>query len=106
MLSRRMFLGSLSLPLLMPAADPTGSLVGCQANAWPLKAGDFAGLLEVFRKAKALGYVGCECNIRFVQDQFARAEEGRNQIKSTGVQFIGAHTSMANSKTEAFGQSV
>ena len=97
--TRRVFLGSLSLPLAVSAAE---SPVGCQENAWVLKAGDFPGLLEVFRKAKALGYVGVECNIRFVQDQFARAAEARKEMEATGVQFIGAHTSMANSKSDAF----
>ena len=98
-ISRRTFLGSLSLPLLVSGAGPAASPVGCQANAWPLKAGDFAGLLDVFRKAKQLGYVGCECNIRFVQDQFARAAEARKEIEATGVQFIGPHNSMANAKS-------
>jgi sugar phosphate isomerase/epimerase len=89
----------------MPAADANESQVGCQANAWPLKAGDFPALLDVFRKAKEVGYAGCECNIRFVQDQFARADGARREIQATGVQFIVAHTSMANSKSEAFGRS-
>jgi sugar phosphate isomerase/epimerase len=100
-LSRRIFLAGLPLSLAAAAAlDKT--LVGCQANAWPLKTGDFPGLLEVFRKAKDLGYVGCECNVRFVEDQFSRAAEARREIEATGVQFIGPHTSMANSKSDAF----
>ena len=101
-ISRRLFLGSLPLPLIVSAAGPRASLVGCQENAWTIKAGDFAALLDVFRKAKELGYVGCECNVRFVQDQFPRAAEARKEIEATGVQFIGPHTSMANSKSEAF----
>src|SRR5205807_1374940 len=51
---------------------------------------------------KELGYVGCECNVRFVQDQFARAAEARKDIEATGVQYIGAHMSMGNSKSDAF----
>jgi len=101
-ISRRVFLGSLPLPLVLAAAESGKTRVGCQANAWPLKAGDFPGLLEVFRKAKVLGYVGCECNVRFVQDQFARAAEARKEMEATGVQYIGPHCSMEASKTEAF----
>jgi len=101
-ISRRTLLASLSAPLLTYAADK--SPVGVQANAWPLKPNDFPGLLDVFRKAKALGYIGVECNIRFVQDQFARAAEARKEMEATGVLYIGAHTSMANSKSEGFGQ--
>ena len=100
-ISRRIFLGSLSLPLLVSAAPDTIQ-VGCQENAWPLKAGDFHGLIDVFRQAKELGYVGVECNVRFVQDQFPRAAEARKEIEATGVQFIGPHCSMNNAKTDAF----
>jgi inosose dehydratase len=53
---------------------------------------------------KKLGYVGFECNIRFVQDQFGRAAEARREIEKTGVQFIAAHTSMQQSKSETFGK--
>src|ERR1700722_10246388 len=101
-ISRRLFLQAASLPLMLSAAKPDRSEVGCQANAWPLKPDDFPGLLEVFRKSKELGYVGCECNVRFVQDQFARTAEARKEIDATGIQYIGAHTSMANSKAEGF----
>jgi sugar phosphate isomerase/epimerase len=101
-ISRRAFLGTLPLPLVLGAAGPDRILVGCQCNAWPIKVHDFMGLLEVFRNAKALGYVGCECNVRFVEDQFPRAAEALKEMEATGVQYIGAHTSMANSKTEAF----
>jgi inosose dehydratase len=101
-ISRRIFLQSASLPLIMSAAKTAPSPVGCQANAWPLKPNDFPGLLDVFRKSKELGYVGCECNVRFVQDQFPRAAEARKEMEATGVQFIGAHTSMASSKADDF----
>jgi sugar phosphate isomerase/epimerase len=101
-ISRRVFLGSLPLRLVLTAAGSGETHVGCQANAWPLKVGDFAGLLRVFRKARELGYVGCECNVRFVQDEFSRAADVRKAMEATGVQFIGPHTSMANSKSEAF----
>jgi sugar phosphate isomerase/epimerase len=101
-LSRRAFLGTLPLPLVLSAASPGRLLVGCQCNAWPLKPKDFPALLETLRSAKALEYTGCECNVRFVEDQFPRAAEARKEMEATGVQYIGAHTSMANSKGEAF----
>ena len=91
------------LPFLLSAA-PGQTLVGCQANAWQLKPDDFPGLLEAFGKAKALGYVGVECNVRFVQGQFARAAEARKEMEATGVKYIGAHMSMNQSKTDAFAQ--
>lgn len=102
-ISRRMFLASVPLPLLLSAA-PGQSPVGCQENAWQIKPDDFPALLDVFRKAKALGYVGVECNVRFVQGQFSRAAEARKEMEATGVQYIGAHTSMNNSKSDAFAQ--
>ncbi len=78
--------------------------VGCQANGFPLKAGDFPALLKALETMKSLGYEGFECNIRFVRDQFSRAAEARRQIKSTGVIFIGAHHSMQEAESEAFPQ--
>jgi sugar phosphate isomerase/epimerase len=88
----------------MSAAEDAKSPVGVQANAWQPKRNDFPGLLDILRKAKALDYVGVECNIAFVQDQFSRVADARKEMAGTGVQYIGAHTSMANSKSEAFGQ--
>jgi len=69
-ISRRVFLAILPVPAALLAAKPTTIKVGCQANAWPLKAGDFPQLLAALGEMKQLGYVGFECNIRFVQDQF------------------------------------
>jgi sugar phosphate isomerase/epimerase len=68
--------------------------VGCQANAWPLKQGDFDQLIDVVKTIKSLHYAGFECNIRFVRDQFEHPNEARKRIEDTGMQFIGAHTSM------------
>src|ERR1700688_4249403 len=93
-ISRRGFLAALPVPAALLAAKPSSIRVGCQANAWKLKEGDFAQLLGVLGEMKQLGYVGFECNIRFVQDQFGRAAEARKEIEKTGVQFIGAHTSI------------
>ena len=44
-ISRRGFLATVPAALL--AAKPTSIRVGCQANAWPLKTGDFQQLLGV-----------------------------------------------------------
>jgi len=103
-ISRRVFLATLPSPWMASAAGSGQTFVGCQENAWTLKAGDFAGLLDVFHKAKDLGYVGVECNVRFVEDEFGRAAEARQEMEATGVRFIGPHCSMANSKTDAFAQ--
>ncbi len=101
-ISRRGFLATLPVTAALLAAKPTAIRVGCQANAWKLKEGDFAQLLGVLGEMKQLGYGGFECNIRFVQDQFGRAAEARREIEKTGVQFIGAHTSMQQAKPESF----
>jgi inosose dehydratase len=110
-LSRRRFVGALStsiasLALLrgsqLRAAAASAPRVGCQANGFPIKAGDFAGLLAALRKMKDLGYVGFECNVRFVESEFERVAEARKQIEDTGVAFIGTHTSMNLAKPEIF----
>jgi len=100
--SRRTFLVA-SLSAGVAAFGTPGSIrVGCQANAWPLKEGDFDQLLEVVRKMKELRYVGFECNVRFVRGQFARAAEARQQLKTTGMQFVGTHMSMQQAMQEDF----
>ncbi len=102
-ISRRAFLAAFPAPALILAAPKEGGTsVGCQANAWPLKPGDFPGLLKALGEMKELGYVGFECNIRFVQDQFGRAAEARKEIEATGLRFIGAHYSMAQAKPDAY----
>jgi len=90
--SRRSFIAGLGTACL-PAAGAR-IRVGCQTNAFPLKPGDFAQLLDALQSLKRLGYEGFECNCRFVQDQFSRAPEARKQIQATGVKFIGAHTNL------------
>lgn len=76
--------------------------VGCQANGFPLKAGDFPALLTALKKMRELGYAGFECNIRFVEGQFGRLAEARKQIDDTGVHFIGAHMNMQAAKADTF----
>jgi inosose dehydratase len=83
-------------------AAPAGPRVGCQANGFPIKAGDFPGLLAALRKMKELGYTGFECNVRFVESEFDHAADARKQIEDTGVEFIGTHTSMQTAKPDVF----
>jgi len=73
----------------------SGSIrVGCQANGFPLKPGDFPALLKALESMKSLGYTGFECNYRFVEAEFGRAAAARAEIERTGVKFIGAHANM------------
>jgi inosose dehydratase len=76
--------------------------VGCQANGFPLKPGDFPALIVALRKMNELGYTGFECNVRFVESEFERILEARKRIEDTGVTFIGTHTSMQLAKPEIF----
>jgi sugar phosphate isomerase/epimerase len=76
--------------------------VGCQANAWPLREGDFDQLIQAVETMKTLGYAGFECNIRFVRGQFEQPTEARAKLQSTGMQFIGAHMSMQQAAAEDF----
>jgi inosose dehydratase len=76
--------------------------VGCQANGFPIKPGDFPALLDALRKMKELGYTGFECNVRFVEGEFGNVAEARRRIADTGVEFIGAHTSMQLAKADTF----
>jgi sugar phosphate isomerase/epimerase len=68
--------------------------VGCQANGFPLKPGDFPGLLKALESMKSLGYTGFECNYKLVEGEFGRAAGARAQIEKTGMTFIGAHAGM------------
>ena len=100
--SRRTFLVASLSAGVSAVGGSRGIRVGCQANAWPLREGDFDQLLEVVRKMRELGYAGFECNVRFVRGQFARAVQARRQLKTTGMQFIGAHMSMQQAMQEDF----
>jgi inosose dehydratase len=110
LVSRRGFVAALpawisALTLLrgsrLAAATPQPR-VGCQANGFPIKPGDFAGLLDALRKMRELGYTGFECNIRFVEGEFDNVADARKRIEDTGVEFIGIHTNMNNAKPETF----
>lgn len=90
--SRRTFL--VSVPAAFAWAKSSTIRVGCQANGFPYKQGDYPGLLKALESMKSLGYVGFECNYRFVESQFDRVAEARKEIERTGVKFIGAHASM------------
>jgi sugar phosphate isomerase/epimerase len=101
-LTRRLFVAVSVSSGVVSFAKESSIQVGCQANAWPLEPGDFNRLLDVVGRIKALGYSGFECHIRFVRDQFNNAAEARKRIQATGVQFIGAHTSMQEAAHEDF----
>ena len=90
--SRRAFLAAGSAALVWAKSGPIR--VGCQANGFPLKAGDFPSLLKALESMKTLGYTGFECNYRLVEGEFGRIAEARKQIERAGVKFIGAHASM------------
>jgi inosose dehydratase len=113
-LTRRDFLGTLpvavaTLALLRVShAAPVGTQprVGCQANGFTLKAGDFPALLAALGKMKELGYTGFECNVRFVEGEFEKVADARKRIEDTGVVFIGAHMNMTLGKADAFPRTV
>ncbi|MBV9157547.1 MAG: TIM barrel protein [Acidobacteriaceae bacterium] len=101
-MTRRHFLTASACVTSLCFAKVGSIRLGCQANAWPLKEGNFDQLLDVVKTIKSLGYVGFECNIRFVRDQFEHATAARKRIEETGMQFIGAHTSMQEASREDF----
>ena len=104
-ISRRRFFGAVAILTSGPVfAGDSGPRVGCQANGFPLKPGDFPALLAALEKMKELGYTGFECNTRFVEAQFGRAAEARREIEKTGVAFIGAHYSMQQARPDTFPQ--
>ncbi len=98
MFSRREFLVSAplaaALPALARAATGPTNHVGCQANAWQIRSGDFADLLKRVGDMKRLGFADFECNVRFVEGQFADAKSARRQIEQTGMIFFGPHTGL------------
>ena len=100
--SRRTFLAAIAALPLLAKAKERNIRVGCQANGWPLKEGDFDQLLGVLKEMREIGYTGFECNIRFVKAQFDNAPGARARIEATGVQFIGAHTSLEQSLDKDF----
>lgn len=90
--TRRTFLAAASAALVWAKEAPIR--VGCQANGFPYKQGDYPGLLKALESMKTLGYTGFECNYRFVEPVFDRVAAARAEIEKPGVQFIGAHASM------------
>jgi sugar phosphate isomerase/epimerase len=98
MISRRDFLISVplaaALPSLARAAAGPSQHVACQANAWQIKPGDFQELLKRVADMKRLGFEAFECNVRFLEGQFANAKEARAQIEKTGMRLYGSHTGL------------
>jgi sugar phosphate isomerase/epimerase len=104
---RREFVISGASLLACAAGRAANSLkVGCQTNGYPLKAGDFPALLRTLDTLKSISYTGFECNTRFVEGQFGRAAEARQEIEKTGVEFIGGHYSMKQAQSGTFPQVV
>jgi inosose dehydratase len=108
--SRRAFIGTLpgvisALAALrgsrLAAATPHPR-VGCQANGFPIKPGDFSALIGALKKMRELEYTGFECNVRFVESEFDQVAAARRRIEDTGVVFIGAHMSMQLAKPDVF----
>jgi inosose dehydratase len=97
--SRRTFLAVSSAALAL-AKGGSSIRVGCQANGFPPKQGDFPGLLKALESMKQLGYVGCECNFRFLEGEFGRVAASRKAFEKAGVTLIGAHASMDQLKGE------
>ena len=99
-MTRRQFaVGAAAAALAFGKTQPS---VGCQANGFVLKPGDFPALLAAAGKMKLLGYAGFECNIRFVQNQFFHAAAARGAIEQVGLEFLGGHMSMADATPEIF----
>jgi len=99
-MTRREFaLGACAASLAFGKAKPS---VGCQANGFVLKSGNFPALLQAVSQMKALSYSGFECNVRFVREQFGRAPEARRELERTGVAFLGGHMSIQQATPEIF----
>ena len=77
-MTRRTLLASLTSTLAL--AQKPQPKAGCQANGFPLKPGDFAGLLAALEKMRVLGYTGFECNVRFVRGEFGRVRREHEMI--------------------------
>ena len=96
-LSRRDFLGCIPAGVLLSAwprsasAAAAGPRFGCQTNAWPLKAGDFAQFLDVLGTIKTLGFEGFETSFRNVQGQYATAADAKARLAQSGLAFFGVH---------------
>jgi len=103
-MTRRTLIATI-VPAMALAQKPQPK-AGCQANGFPIKVGDFPGLLAALNQMRELGYTGFECNQRFVRTQFGNASEARKQIEKTGMRFFGAHTSMNESKPDSFPQTL
>jgi len=94
-MSRRAFLSCLPAGAMLSAVPRSPSApaprIGCQTNAWPIKAGDFSSFLGVLAELKTLGFEGFETSFRNVQGQYADAAAARRRIEQIGVAFFGVH---------------
>jgi sugar phosphate isomerase/epimerase len=98
LIPRRKFLAALPLCSVaasacagMAAGTGRGVRIGCQTNAWRIDPADFAQVLAVLDKLKALGFEGFETGFRNLQSQFASPARARAQLEQTGLVFFGTH---------------
>jgi inosose dehydratase len=94
-MNRRTFVASAALAGLgwRAAAQTRKPRVGCQANGFVTRTGTLEEFLPVLSQIASLGYAGFECNNHLVEAGFADAAGTRRKIDSTGLVFIGMHTS-------------
>ena len=91
MISRReLFVGT---PLLIgqPAKARQAPRAGCQTNAWPIEAGNFAQFLAVLDRVRQLGFSGFETGFRNAQGRFDAPAFARAEIEKTKLRFLGVH---------------
>jgi sugar phosphate isomerase/epimerase len=108
-ITRRTFLGTAAMAAAGHSAlakMPMHSKprVGCQLNGFNPKMGNFDAIVAEVKQAKEWDYVGFECNVRFVRDQFADPAPARAKLAAVGSFFIAVHTSMNEFEKEDLGK--
>ncbi len=94
MLTRREFLSALPAGAIAAstfASAPLAVRLACQTNAWRIDPSNFAQVLEILSRLKALGYDGFETGFRNIQGQFGNAAAARKQLEATGLKFFATH---------------
>ena len=100
-LNRRAFLGSAMAAgfTCRTLGETRKPRVGCQANGFVLRSGNFEALLPVLKTIASLGYTGFECNYHLVQSEFSSPTEAQKKITATDLEFVGIHTSMDDAES-------
>ncbi|MCL4401370.1 MAG: sugar phosphate isomerase/epimerase [Acidobacteria bacterium] len=94
MLSRRELLVAAPWAAAALYAAGRGNPVGCQGNAWNTDPNDFPGFIQLMEKIKSFGFDGIESNVRYIQKQADNAKQAREQLRKTGIHFLGSHMGM------------